>query len=178
MSWCSHGNCSHTRNSSSLEWQRKHKFTRQWLFQGLAELMGLWEEIPAEAQAWGRRRWGLWLAWATITLSKHISTSLCQVLGRICTLLIKHYHLPHVYLTGNKQGISQASPVKSQFPSCRQTAYQVPLNPWQEKDSGRTWIWNEIVYWSCRRSARLSCQQHFGERLTVPRCLQKKILIL
>lgn len=53
MSWCSHGNSSYARNSSSLEWQRKHKFTRQRFFQRLTELMGLWEEIPAEAQTQG-----------------------------------------------------------------------------------------------------------------------------
>lgn len=82
------------------------------------------------------------------------------------------------YLTGNKQGISQASAVKHRFPSCRQAAYQVPLNYWQKKERGRTWIWNEIVYLSCRRSERLSCQQHFGEKLVVPRCLQKKIHVL
>lgn len=78
------------------------------------------------------------------------------------------------YLTGNKQVISQASAIKPWFPSCWQAAYQVPLNPWWEKDSGRTWIWNEIVYWS-GRSVRLSCQQHFSEKLSVPGCLQKKI---
>lgn len=55
------------------------------------------------------------------------------------------------YLTGNKQGIFQAPAVKPWFPSCRQAAYQVPLNPWGGKDSGRTWIWNEMVYWSCKK---------------------------
>lgn len=55
------------------------------------------------------------------------------------------------YLTGKEQGISQASAVKPRFPSCRQAAYQVPLNSWQEEETGRTWIWDEIVYLSCRR---------------------------
>lgn len=84
-----------TRNSNSLEWQRKHKFTRQWLFEGLTEPMGLWEEIPAEVQGWGWSRYELWLAEATITLLKYISTSLCQVLKRLYTFLIQLYHLSH-----------------------------------------------------------------------------------
>lgn len=82
------------------------------------------------------------------------------------------------YLTGKEQGVSQASAVKPRFPSCRQAAYHVPLNPWREKDSGGTWIWNEIVYWACGRSVRLSSQQHFGEKLSVPRCPQAKICML
>lgn len=59
--------------------------------------MELWEEIPGEVWSQGCSIWELWLAWATITLLKYISTSLCQGFGRLCALLTELYHLPHGY---------------------------------------------------------------------------------
>lgn len=163
-----------TRNSYSLEWQRKHKFTRQWLFEGLTEPMGLGEEIPAEAQGWGWSRYRLWLAQATITLLKHIFTSLCQVLKRLYALLIELYHSSHGHTWLE---MSREFPRHLQFKLGFPPADRQLLNSWWE-EIGRTWIWNEVVYLSYRRPVRLSYKQNFSEKLVVLRCLQKKIHML